>query len=100
MLKNYFKIAFRNILRFKLYSFINILGLSVGIASFVLIFSYVYTETNYDTFQKNATSVYRINTVLKSPGPFKLMLSMMVVWMRSRTTKDRAPWWTNISSSS
>ncbi|MGA9405524.1 MAG: ABC transporter permease, partial [Bacteroidota bacterium] len=68
MLKNYFKIAFRNILRFKLYSFINILGLSVGIASFVLIFSYVYNELSYDTFHKNAKNIYRIYEVTKAPG--------------------------------
>lgn len=68
MLKSYFKIAIRNILRFKVYSFINIVGLSVGIASFALIFSYVYNETNYDTFHKNAASIYRINSVMKSPG--------------------------------
>jgi len=68
MLKNYFKIALRNILRFKLYSFINIIGLSVGIASFVLIFSYVYNELSYDTFHKNAKKIYRIYSISRAPG--------------------------------
>ncbi len=68
MLKNYFKIAIRNILRFKLYSFINVVGLSLGIASFALIFSYVYNEMNYDTFHKDAKNIYRIYSVSKAPG--------------------------------
>lgn len=68
MLKNYLKIAFRNILRNKLYSFINIAGLAIGIACFTLIFSYVRNEMSYDTFHKNASKIYRINTLLRAPG--------------------------------
>ncbi len=60
MLKNYLKIAFRNIIRSKLYSFINIAGLSVGIACFALIISYIYFEMNYDGFHKDARNIYRI----------------------------------------
>jgi putative ABC transport system permease protein len=68
MLRNYFKVALRNILRSKVYSFINIIGLSVGIAGFALIFSYVYNEMNYDSFHKNADRIYRIYTEGRSPN--------------------------------
>ncbi|MGO9481147.1 MAG: ABC transporter permease [Candidatus Kryptoniota bacterium] len=68
MLKNYLKIAIRNILRFRLYSFINIIGLSVGIASFILIFSYVYNEMTYDAFHRSAGNIYTIFSISKSSG--------------------------------
>ncbi len=62
MLKNYFKISFRNIFQNKIYSFINIAGLSVGIASCILILLYVQNEFSYDKFNKNYENIYRIGT--------------------------------------
>ena len=55
----YLKIASRYLLKNKLYSFINILGLSVGIASFVLIMMYVANERNYDKFN-GSENIYRV----------------------------------------
>jgi len=60
MLKSYFKTAWRNLLRNKLFSAINLLGLSVGIASVLLIGIYFQNELNYDTFHKNKDSLYRV----------------------------------------
>lgn len=60
MFKNYFKIAFRNLVRHKAYSAINILGLSVGMASSILILIWVQYELNYDRFNEHADQVYRI----------------------------------------
>ncbi len=60
MYKNYFKIAWRNLLRQKLYSFLNISGLAVGLCSFVLIFMYVQHEFSYDQFVPDADRVYRV----------------------------------------
>jgi putative ABC transport system permease protein len=60
MLKNYFKISLRNILRNKTYSIINILGLSIGIACSILILLWIYDELSYDRFHKNANEIYRI----------------------------------------
>ena len=65
MLKNYIKIAVRNLIRFKIYSFINILGLAVGIACCLLIVLYIHDELSYDSFHKNADRIYRINTDIK-----------------------------------
>ncbi|MGE5796257.1 MAG: ABC transporter permease [Ignavibacteria bacterium] len=60
MLKNYFKIALRNLKKNKGNSLINILGLAVGIASCIVILLYVQNELSYDKFYKNADSIYRV----------------------------------------
>ena len=56
-----FKVAWRNALRQKQFTFLNILGLSVGIATCTVIGLYVYTEMTYDTFHKKGERIYRIN---------------------------------------
>jgi putative ABC transport system permease protein len=60
MLKNYLKIALRNLFRHKGYSFINIAGLAVAIACCLLIGFYVIDELGYDRFHKNADRIYRV----------------------------------------
>ena len=60
MLKSYFKIAFRNIRKYKGYSFINIAGLTIGMACFFLILVWVYDELNYDTFHTHSDRICRI----------------------------------------
>ena len=62
MLKNYFNIAWRNIVRHKGYSFINIAGLATGIAVCLLLFVVVKYELSYDTFHANAKNIYRLVT--------------------------------------
>jgi putative ABC transport system permease protein len=59
MLKNYFKIAFRNLFKNKVYSFINIFGLAVGIACCLLIGLYVHNEWSYDEFHSKSDQLYR-----------------------------------------
>jgi putative ABC transport system permease protein len=61
MFKNYFKTAFRNLLQNKIYSFINIVGLSSGLACAMLIMLYVQDEVSYDRFHKNVSQIYRID---------------------------------------
>ncbi|MCP4726780.1 MAG: FtsX-like permease family protein [bacterium] len=60
MFKNYLKIAFRNIIRNKVYSLLNILGLSIGIAGCVLILIYVKYEFSFDQYHENPDSIYRV----------------------------------------
>jgi putative ABC transport system permease protein len=60
MFTNYLKVALRNLLRQKGFTFINIIGLSVGIASAMLIFMFVYNEMNFDRFHKQSKNIYRI----------------------------------------
>ena len=60
MLGNYLKVAFRNLVRHKVYSFINVTGLSIGIAFCVLTFLFVRREWTYDAFHENADRIYRV----------------------------------------
>ena len=60
MFNNYFKIAFRNLSRQKLYSFLNIAGLAIGMAATIIIVLYVKGELSYDKFNKNYKRVYRL----------------------------------------
>lgn len=60
MLKNYIKIAFRNIRRNFTYSFINIVGLAIGLASCLMIVIYVQHERSYDSFHPNSERIYRV----------------------------------------
>ena len=60
MLKNYIKVTFRNIFKNKVFSFINIVGLAVGMAVCILIMLWVQDEFSYDRFHKNIDDLYRI----------------------------------------
>ncbi|GAA0188181.1 ABC transporter permease [Fulvivirga kasyanovii] len=60
MLKNYFKIAIRNILRNKAYSFINIAGLTLGITCCSLLFLFIIDEMAYDTMHSQRDEIYRV----------------------------------------
>ncbi|MFD0751144.1 ABC transporter permease [Mucilaginibacter calamicampi] len=60
MLKNYFKVAFRNIKKQRSFSFINIFGLAVGIAAFWLITLYVTDEWSYDRYNTKAARIFRV----------------------------------------
>src|SRR5204862_1007382 len=60
MIRNYFKIAWRNMMRHKAYSGINILGLAIGIAACLLILQYVSFELSYENFQANKSRIYRV----------------------------------------
>ena len=72
MFKNYFKIAFRNIIRHKAYSAINIAGLAIGMASSILILLWVQNELSFDRFHKNAREIYRLTA---SAGDFNAAVS-------------------------
>lgn len=60
MFRNYLKIAFRNLLKNKVFSFINILGLAIGMAACLLILQYVTSELSYDEFHTNKDNIYRL----------------------------------------
>jgi len=63
MLKNFLKIAFRNLLRHKFFSLANIISFSVGLASLALVSLYVSDEFSFDSFQSKSEHTYRIATV-------------------------------------
>lgn len=68
MFKSYIKSAYRSLLRSKIYSTINILGLSVGIACCLLISLYVHDEISYDEFFKDSERIYRVALERKYPN--------------------------------
>ncbi len=85
MIKNFFKIALRNLWRNKLNTFINIIGLSVGIASCILITLHVTDEFSYDKFFENSERIYRValnriypeNTISYAPIPHSYGTSIL-----------------------
>lgn len=86
MIKNYLKIALRNLKRHKAFSFINITGLAIGIASCLLLFTVVKYELSYDKFQPGYNNIYRVVTedktadgVLHTPGiPFPALEALRI----------------------
>ncbi len=67
MLQNYLKIAFRNILKNKAFSLINIVGLSIGLSAAFVIGSIIYYDLTFDKFHKDGDRVYRVTTAFASP---------------------------------
>jgi putative ABC transport system permease protein len=92
MFRNYLKVALRNILRYKGHSFINIIGLSVGLAVCLLLLLWVQYESSYDRFNKNADQIYRvvsqaekdgqIRRTAKSPAPLAPALIQEFPWIQ------------------
>jgi putative ABC transport system permease protein len=67
MIKNYFKTAWRNLWKNKVYAFINISGLAIGLASCMLIILYTKDEVSYDRFHANAPNIYHVVSKMVSP---------------------------------
>ncbi|HMG94434.1 MAG TPA: ABC transporter permease, partial [Chryseolinea sp.] len=97
MLRNYLKIAIRNLLRQKAFSIINILGLSIGLACSIVIILYVKHELSYDTFHRNPEAIYRLTghaddiKVAITPAPMSptLQSDFSEVQESARTTSYR-----------
>lgn len=91
MIKNYIKIAFRNFRKSKLYSFINVMGLALGIACCIVIYIFIQDEFSYDRFHENAENIYRVEEVryqkLKS-----MIESPSFYDTRSPEGMDKSPW--------
>ncbi|MEQ6167454.1 FtsX-like permease family protein [Ekhidna sp. MALMAid0563] len=62
MLKNYFKISFRNLIKHKGYTAINVIGVAVGLAAFLLINQYIKFERSYDSLHQDSHTIYRLTT--------------------------------------
>ena len=82
MIRNYFKIAFRNLLRNKAFSLINIAGLAVGMASAMLILLWIQNEMSHDRFHEKLTGIYTMNNRDKFNGE---------LWAWNTTPKILAP---------
>ena len=67
MIKNYIKIAWRNLLKHKSFSLVNIFGLAIGIAACLIIFIYIRHELTFDQYNKNADRIARITANIHTP---------------------------------
>ncbi|MDH3649562.1 MAG: ABC transporter permease, partial [Saprospiraceae bacterium] len=82
MIRSYIRIALRNLWKYKGYTFINILGLAMGMASVILIMLYVQSELRYDRYHSQGDQIYRLNIQATNPqtgetserwvGPYRL----------------------------
>jgi len=92
MIKSYFKIALRNLQRQKVLAFINIFGLSVGIACFSLLLLFIANEFSFDKFHKNAANIYRPyvldNTLNGEPGESNTDFSALKITMAEAMKQD------------
>ncbi|MBN1272304.1 MAG: ABC transporter permease [Candidatus Aminicenantes bacterium] len=77
MFKNYLIAAVRNLNRNKTYSFLNVLGLSVGMAAFIMIGLYVYFELTFDRYHKNADRIYQVVSGEQAVTPAPLAQALM-----------------------
>src|SRR5215467_14505909 len=68
MLKSYFQIALRNLSKNKIFSVINIVGLTVGLTCCILIAFFVYDELNYDSYPQHANQIYRVGINVTGNG--------------------------------
>ena len=68
MIRSYFKVAWRNLMKNKIFSFINVFGLSAGLACCMLIALYIYNETTYDNYHKQGDHIYQLGTTFIRKG--------------------------------
>ena len=67
MFRNYLKIAWRNLMKYKFISFINIFGLTVGLTCCLLILTYIIHELSYDKYNNNSQNIYRVTRIFNNP---------------------------------
>ena len=67
MLQNYLKVAWRNLLKHRSFSLINIMGLAIGIGACMMIFLYVHNELTYDLYNLKVDRIARVTTTLHTP---------------------------------
>ncbi|MFC2161706.1 ABC transporter permease [Acidobacteriota bacterium] len=88
MIKNYLKVALRNLRKHKGYAFINILGLAVGIAASVLIFLYITDELGYDRFHENVDQTYRLVADWSNKGDSRIH-QLGTPWILAQTIREK-----------
>ncbi|WP_138477501.1 ABC transporter permease [Dyadobacter bucti] len=89
MLRSYLKIALRNLWKHKVFSFINIMGLTVGMSACFLIFLYVNFELKYDAFHSKADRIYRLVTDIKTPS--ETIYAPITSWAFAPAIKNDLP---------
>ncbi|MEO1096460.1 MAG: ABC transporter permease, partial [Bacteroidota bacterium] len=96
MLRNYIKIAFRNLIKERLHSFINIFGLGFGMACVLLIVIFVRDELSYDNFHEDAGDIYRVAWWSQQPQtrtPHPMALAMVKDFPQVNAATSLSPLW-------
>src|SRR3954464_10179145 len=88
MLYHNLKLAFRNLLRNKSFSFINISGLPIGMASCIIIGLYIFHELSFDRFHHNHASIFRVNKITNEKGGKALQDAITPGQLAPALTKD------------
>src|SRR5437868_2995159 len=89
MIRNYFKIAWRNIWKNKVFSAINIIGLSIGMAACIVIMLFVTYEKSFDSL--HTKNIYRLNEVQKFPGMTASQKVALSMFPMGPTMKNEFP---------
>src|SRR5438552_1281606 len=100
MIKNYFKIAWRNLWKNKVFSVINVIGLAIGMAACIVIMLFVVYERSFDNFHKK--NIYRLDEVQKFEGMVASQKVALSMFPMGPTLKNEFPeiknftriWWT------
>ena len=88
MLTHFFKVVFRFLVRSRFFATLNILGLAVGIASAIVVFTYVRSELSYDVFHSEGENIYRVIRQSRMNGmalflpPYSPLMRRMLGWMK------------------
>ncbi len=89
MFRNYFKIAWRNLWKNKIYSAINIAGLAIGMAACIVIMLFVFYEKSFD--RMHTRNIYRLNEVQKFPGMVASQKVALSMFPMGATIKNEFP---------
>ena len=89
MFKNYFKIAWRNLVKNKIFSAINIIGLAIGMAACMVIMLFVFYEKSFDNF--HTKNIYRLNEVQKFEGMVSSQKVAFSMFPMAPTLKNEFP---------
>lgn len=80
MFKNFLTIAYRNVIKYKSYSLINIIGFALGISCFLLIFFFIRDELSFDTFNSKADRIYRVAEIYTQSGNVQYIANSSGPW--------------------
>src|SRR3954465_14874771 len=103
MFRNYFKTAWRNLWKNKIYSAVNIVGLAIGMAACILILLFVFYEKSFDNF--HTKNIYRLNEVQKFEGMVASQKVALSMFPMGPTMKNEFPeiksftrvnWWSKM----
>ncbi len=88
MIRNYFKIAWRNTWKNKLWSFLNISSLALGLGACLLIFLFIRDERSFDAFHSEASRIYRLDEIQSFPGTNTQKVALSMPGMGPALTRD------------